>query len=252
MALLGDADPIIRTGGPTAALVLHGFTGQPKSVKPWANYLHEQGGLTVSVPRLPGHGTSWQEMNRTRWEDWYAEAERSFLALRRDHEDVFVMGLSMGGTLALRLAQEHPDVVAGVAVANPSVFTTRLDRHLLPFLRHVIGGFPGITNDIKAGGDEGGYDKIPLQAAYSLSKLWDLTRADLARITAPLLVFTSVEDHVVEPENSELVLKDASSTNKRQVLLDDSYHVATLDNDAETIFAQSLAFVHEYSGAHDR
>ncbi len=150
-------------------LVLHGFSGQPRSVKPWAYYLHEQAGYTVSVPRLPGHGTTWQEMNKTRWEDWYAEVERAFLALQAAHDEVFVMGLSMGGTLTLRLAEQQGDKIAGIVLVNPSVFTTRIDRFALPYLRHVVRGFPGITNDIKKPGcDEGGYPRIPLQAAYSL------------------------------------------------------------------------------------
>jgi carboxylesterase len=244
MPLLPDAAPVLLPGGPTAVLVLHGFSGQPYSVKPWARHLAEAGGLTVSVPRLPGHGTTWQEMNLTRWPDWYGEAERAFLALRADHEQVFVMGLSMGGTLALRLAQQHADQVAGVVVVNPSVFTTRPDKYLVPVLRHVMPGYPGITNDIKRpGGDEYGYPKLPLHAVDSLFGLWEQTRDGMAEVTAPLMVFTSVEDHVVEPANSTWIMDNVSSAERHQILLANSYHVATLDNDAERIFAGSLGFV---------
>lgn len=247
MPLLPNAEPLFIEQGPIAVLVLHGFTGQPQSVKPWATYLAEHG-LTVSVPRLPGHGTTWQEMNKTTWQDWYAEAEHAFERLRATHEAVFVMGMSMGGTLALRLAQEHGEEIAGMALVNPAVFTTRPDRFLLPVLRRLLGGYPGITNDIKKpGGDEGGYDKIPLNAAHSLQQFWGIVRADLHLIKVPMLVMTSVDDHVVEPENSQEVLTKVSSTDTEQVLLKDSYHVATLDNDAKQIFQESLAFVHRLS-----
>ena len=249
MPLLPDAEPAFFRGQSPAVLVLHGFTGQPHSVKPWAEYLHREGGLTVSVPRLPGHGTTWQEMNKTTWQDWYAEAQRCLRQLLADHDEVFVCGLSMGASLTLRLAQEHGDDIAGIVVVNPAVFTTRPDRFALPVLRHIVGAFPGITNDIKKpGGDELGYDKIPLQAAYSMTKLWALVKENLAQVEVPMRVFTSVDDHVVEPANSQLVLDRVGSADKEQVMLHDSYHVATLDNDADVIFAGTLEFIRSRSG----
>ncbi len=249
MPLLPDAEPLNLSGSsPAAVLLLHGFCGQPGSVKPWARYLHQQAGLSVGVPRLPGHGTTAAELNRTTWQDWYAEAERALRALQAEHDEVYVMGLSMGGTLTLRLAQTAGDAIAGVVVVNPSVYTTRPDRFALPILRHFIGGFPGITDDIKRPGvTENGYDKIPLQAAYSLTKLWAVTKQGMGAVTVPIRIYTSIEDHVVEPENSEWILEHVSSTDRHQELLHDSYHVATLDNDADTVFAGSLEFVRSRS-----
>jgi carboxylesterase len=87
------------------------------------------------------------------------------------------------------------------------------------------------------------YDRTPLKAAYSLSKLWVITRQDLAKVTQPVLVFRSAEDHVVEPDSSALLLEKVSSTDVSEVVLEDSYHVATLDNDAPRIVAGSLDFV---------
>lgn len=248
MPLLPDANPLVLDGRSPAVLVLHGFSGQPKSVKPWARYLHEEAGLAVSVPRLPGHGTSWQEMNRTVWQDWYAEAERALRQLREAHDEVFVCGLSMGGALTLRLLEEHGPSIAGAVLVNPAVFTTRPDRFALPIVKLFIGGFPGITNDIKKPGqDEGGYPKLPLRAASSMTQLWSVVKRDIGNVEAPLLVFTSVEDHVVEPANSKWVLEHVSSTDTEQVMLHDSYHVATLDNDAPTIFAGTLDFIRKRS-----
>lgn len=244
MPLLPDAQPLQVAGESPGVLFLHGFTGQPYSMKPWARYLHQQAGLAVSVPRLPGHGTSWQEMNRTGWQDWYAEALRSLRQLQADHDQVFVMGLSMGATLTLRLAEEHGDSISGIVLVNPSVFTTRLDRFALPVLRRVISGYPGITNDIKKpGGDEQGYDKLPLDAVASLQELWRIVKQGLPEVKVPVQIYTSVDDHVVETENSEYILEHISSVDRHQVLLHDSYHVATLDNDAEQIFSGSLEFV---------
>lgn len=247
MPLVPGAEPYSHEGGPIGALVLHGFTGQPRSVKPWAQYLAEAG-LSVEVPRLPGHGTRWQDMNITTWQDWYAETDRAFSALRARCESVFVMGLSMGGSLALRLAEERPDEVAGIAVVNPAVHSERPDRFLLPIIRHFIPSFPGISNDVKKeGADEGAYDKLPLKAAYSLTQLWAEVKKDIAKVDQPLLIFRSADDHVVEPSNTEWILANVTSSDKEEVVLTNSFHVATIDNDAQTIFDRSLNFVRQHT-----
>ena len=118
--VLPGAEPFQADGGDVAVLLVHGFTGTPQSLRDWAEH-HAAAGLTVRLPRLPGHGTRWQELNRTRWPDWYAAVERELLALAASGHRVVVGGLSMGGALALRLAQEHPDHVAGLVLVNPAV-----------------------------------------------------------------------------------------------------------------------------------
>jgi len=243
MPLFLGADPLAVDGGATGVLLLHGFTGSPKSMKPWGERMAAEG-HTVRVPRLPGHGTRWQDMNLTRWEDWYAEADRSYLELAKSCERVFVCGLSMGGSLTLRLAEQYGDAIRGIVLVNPAVHSERPDRFLLPVLQAIVPAFPGISNDIKKPGqDEGAYDKIPLKAAHSLTKLWKLTKDDLPKVRNPLLLFRSEVDHVVEASNSRYILDHVSSSDKTEVVLRDSYHVATVDNDAETIVAGSIAFV---------
>jgi carboxylesterase len=212
-------------------------------MRPWGEHL-AAAGLTVRLPRLPGHGTSWQEMQLTRWPDWYGTVERELLSLRDRCDTVFVMGLSMGGTLTLRLAEQHGDAIRGIVVVNASVLSKNRLLALLPVLRHVVSTFPGVSNDIaKPGQDEVAYDKVPLQAVHSLSQLWQLTRKDLDRVTRPMLLMRSAVDHVVEPENAEFILEHVGSTDREVVVLPDSYHVATLDHDAQTVFDRSLEFV---------
>lgn len=249
MPVMPGAEPFHHDGGPTGALLCHGFTGTPQSLRPWAEHL-AAAGLTVALPRLPGHGTSVAEANLTHWEDWYAELDRHFTQLKARCDDVFVMGLSMGGTLAIRLAEERGPDVAGLVLVNPSLLTKRPDRFLLPVLRWVAPTWQGIASDIKKEGSvELAYDRIPVKAAYQLSRLWLTTRTDLERVTQPILVFRSTEDHVVEPDSSALLRDKVASSDLREVLLEDSYHVATLDNDAPTIFEGSLDFVRRLARA---
>ena len=248
-SVLPGAEPVDLPGGPVGALISHGFTGTTQSIRPWAEHL-AAAGLTVSAPRLPGHGTRWQDLNRTGFSDWYGELERAFDDLCGRCESVFVMGLSMGGTLALRLAQLRADQVAGVVVVNASLATDRKDARLVPLLSRVVPSLPGIASDIKKPGvHELAYDRLPLRAVVSLQRAWPVVARDLPRISCPVLVFRSREDHVVPPISGATLLRGLAGGTVEERVLQDSYHVATLDHDAPTIFEGSLAFVRAHAPA---
>lgn len=247
--VLPGAEPVDLPGGPVGALLCHGFTGTTQSMRPWAEHL-AAAGLTVTAPRLPGHGTRWQDMSKTRWEDWYGELERSFDDLRARCKSVFVMGLSMGGTLTLRLAEERGDQVAGIVVVNTSLASERTDVKLAPLLAKVKATMPGVGSDIKKSGvEELAYDKTPLKPLASLMAAWPVVRRDLSRITCPVLVFRSSVDHVVEPISGRVLIEGLAGGTVEERILENSYHVATLDNDAPEIFAGSLDFVRAHSTA---
>ncbi len=245
------AEPYSAAGGGTGVLLVHGFTGSPASMVPWGQALADDG-FTVEVPRLPGHGTSWQELNRTRWTDWYAEASAALDRLGALCDDVFVCGLSMGGCLALRLAEERADDIAGLVLVNPSVISTRKDLLAVPLVKRLVPALKGIGNDIKkAGVDEHCYGRTPLKAVDSLRALWKVTRADLPKVTVPLLLFRSLVDHVVEPMSAQLIVQQVSSRDVTERVLSNSYHVATLDNDAPAIFTESAEFIRKHSAQPD-
>lgn len=238
------ARPELTTHGRRVGVLLsHGFTGSPFSMRPWGDYLAERG-YAVEVPRLPGHGTTWQEMNTTRWNDWYAEVLGKLDKLVAENDLVLVAGLSMGGALALRLAADRPQDVAGLVLVNPAVNSTNKQLLAVPLAKLVVGGMPGIGNDVKKPGiDEYGYPKTPLKALHSLVRAWKPLRGDLAKVTSPLLLFRSTVDNVVDPSSARIILSTVSSRDVTERLLEDSYHVATIDNDAETIFTESLEFI---------
>jgi carboxylesterase len=189
-------------------------------------------------------------MQSTRWPDWYAEIDRAYVELRERCDAVFAVGLSMGGALALRLAEEHPEV-AGLVLVNPAIASRDKRLALLPVLKWVVPSFPGIGSDIKREGiTELAYTRAPLKAAASLVQLQAVVRRDLPRLRAPVLVYRSRVDHVVDPLSGELLVEALASSGRfTAVVLEDSYHVATLDNDAETIFAGSLDFVRAHASA---
>jgi carboxylesterase len=247
MPVMPRAEAYARREGPTGVLLCHGFTGSPQSLRPWAEYL-ANAGLSVSLPRLPGHGTTWQEMARTRAEDWYAEVDRAFDELQSGCDEMFVMGLSMGGCLALRLAELRGDAVRGLVLVNPSIAPDTRLFMLAPVLKMLVPSLKGIASDIKKeGASELGYDRVPVKAAATLPGLWRITQQHLKDLTQPILVFRSVTDHVVGPASMK-VLQAAVPADRLEVReLAESYHVATLDNDAEAIFTGSLEFVRLHS-----
>jgi carboxylesterase len=246
--VLPGAEPYSHDGSPVGVVLSHGFTGSPRSLRPWAEHL-AGAGYTVRLPRLPGHGTTWQDLNRTRWQDWYAAADAAFRELHERCEQVFVGGLSMGGTLVTRLAQDHGPRVAGLVLVNPAYKLDDVRLRALPLLQALVPSIAAIGNDIKKPGqDEGAYPRTPLKALHSQTQLWAEVVRDLPEVTQPVLLLHSAEDHVVPPSSSELLLARVSSTDVTEILLQDSYHVATLDNDAPRIFEESVAFIERLSG----
>ena len=245
--MLPGAEPFEAAGGPVGVLLCHGFTGSPQTLRSWAEYLAGQG-LSVSLPRLPGHGTRWQDLARTGGQDWYTEVDLAFGALAKRCEQTFVFGLSMGGCLALRLAEVHGREVRGLVLVNPSLAPDTKLFLLAPVLKHVLRSLPGIGSDIKkAGAAEVGYNRVPVRAAATLPKLWSSTVGHLGDITQPVLVYRSTVDHVVGPASMRALLAGVPEAQVTVRPCADSYHVATLDNDAQTIFEGSLKFIQDHA-----
>lgn len=243
MAVLPGAEPFHHDGSDVGVLLCHGFTGTPQSLRPWGEYLADRG-YSVRIPLLPGHGTTWQEMNQTRWEDWYAAVDAAFRELHEASERVVVCGLSMGGALALQLAQGHGPRISGLVLVNPAVKFEDPRTVLLPVLKHVVGSLGAIGNDVKKPGvTELAYTRTPLKAAHSQLVAWQSVVRDLPEVTQPVLLLRSPQDHVVPASSSALILSRISSLDVTEILLEDSYHVATIDNDAQRIFDESAKFI---------
>jgi carboxylesterase len=240
-----EAAPFSADGGPVGVLVLHGFTGSPRTVRPWAAR-RAAAGLTVRAPLLPGHGADWRALAKTGWTDWYASAEHAFMELYARCEHVFVTGISMGGCLAFRLAETQGDRVVGLVVVNPSLAG---DNPLIPFapiLKYMVRAIPSIGGDIKKpGAQEGALKKTPVASVATLPGMWRATAAELASVTQPVLVYRSTVDHVVGPASMKVLTGALPGAEVR--MLANSYHVATLDNDADEIFDGTLAFIQKHS-----
>jgi carboxylesterase len=241
-----SAQPFYAGDARVGVLFCHGFTGSPWSLREWAGFTADAG-YRVALPRLPGHGTSWQELNQTTWRDWYAAVERSFRDLRANCDVVFIAGLSMGSALALRLAEKHPDQVAGLVLVNPAVLGAP-KMLAVPLLQHVLTSTKAIGSDLaNLEVAELAYERTPLRATGSMMKMWVDVRACLDLVNCPLLVFRSAVDHVVPAASTAFVLSHVSSDEITERVLQRSYHVATMDFDKEQIFRESLSFFAAHS-----
>jgi carboxylesterase len=241
--ILPGAEPYSAAGDARGALVLHGFTGNPQSMRGLAEAL-AGAGLTVELPLLPGHGTAVEDMVPTRWEDWSAAAEAAYAELAARCDSVVVVGLSMGGTLSVWLGERHAEIAALVLV-NPLIVPP--DADTLAFIDSVIDGgdelAPGVGSDIALeGAVEAAYAELPLRAARSLFAGAAEVEAGLGSVVSPILLFSSTQDHVVPPVSGDRLAEGVKGPVER-VVLERSYHVATLDYDKDEIEQRTVAFV---------
>jgi carboxylesterase len=250
MKILEGAEPFYLQGNEKAVLVLHGFTGSTQSVRYLGQQLHGRFGFTVRGPRLAGHGTSPDDMETTGYLDWLESAEEAMQSLARNGRRVFVTGLSMGGTLSLNLAARFPDIVAGVIPINGSVGLSNPGMAEVVSSRAAPARVPGIGSDIKAEGvKELAYLEVPVACAKQSQMLSSATRNLLERIRCPVFVIQSREDHVVPPRNAHAIVTGVGANDVRLLWLDNSFHVATLDNDKDLIVERVGAFISELANA---
>lgn len=251
--ILDGCEPFSHDAGPdvvTGVLVLHGFTGNPSSMRLQAHAAAEAG-HHVEQPRLPGHGTSVDDMLTTSWPDWTAEVAAAYERLAERADRIVVAGLSMGGTLTLWTGLERvaDDRLRGLVCVNPAA------GHEAPETREMLADFledgttviPGIGSDI-ADPDvaEIAYEGTPIAPLISLIDAKAELASRYGELLVPLLLFTSHDDHVVPPDQSRHLADtygagDGSLVD--HVWLDRSYHVATQDHDRDLITERMLEFV---------
>ncbi len=250
VAVMKDAEPFAFEGNDTGVLVIHGFTGSTQSMRYLGEGLHKRFGFSVIGPRLPGHGTSPDDMETTGYLDWVGEAEGALRELARRKKRVFVTGLSMGGALTLNLAARCPDIVGAIApIAAPAGILSDAIADVLS-LNPPPKRIPGIGSDIKAAGvKELAYEETPVACLREISVLISLTRDLLHRIVCPALVIQSREDHIVPAANAMEIVKAIRGDDIRLLWLNNSYHVATLDNDKDLILERVGGFFTEMAKA---
>ncbi len=241
--VLEGAEPWSFEGGRAGALCIHGFTGNPGSMRPVAEAFADAG-LSVELPRLPGHGTTVEDMMTTDWADWSGEVEAAYQRLAARTDAIVVAGLSMGGTLTLWAATQHPDI-AGIVCINP--LSQPQPAEVIDMVKGMIAEgtmtMPGIGSDISEPGVvESAYEGTPLPPLVSLIEDGATPLSThYGSITVPMLLMSSPNDHVVDPASVDILAADYGGPIER-VILERSFHVATLDYDRELIQQKAVEF----------
>ena len=246
--VMPGGEPYFSVGGPRGVVLLHGFTGTTSSLLDLAK-LCVAAGYSVSVPRLPGHGTSVDDMMTTEWTHWSAAAVGAYDQLAATCDRVAVIGLSVGGGLAVHVGARRPDVCAFVFI-NPYLKHPgpEWDELAQSLLDEGVLTYDSVGSDVKKTGVvETSYDRTPIAPALSWLKAVVGVNDEISAITAPSLLFTSTVDHVVTVDNGDELVNKSSGPVER-VWLEDSYHVATMDNDQQLVESRTMAFLAEHLG----
>lgn len=240
--VLPGAENIFIQGNSIGILICHGFNGTPQSVK----YLAEgfaKYGYTVYAPRLKGHGTSIHEMEKANYQDWITNLHEAYLLLKQTCRDIFVIGQSMGGALALDLATKEG--LNGVLTINAALSVPEYEAVAHKSgPRFIAEGKPDIKDTSTT---EITYDQVPLTAVLQLIDIMKLAKQGLSNITCPIKIFVSPEDHVVPAYCSYDIFDTVNSTEKELVSLDNSYHVASLDYDRDKIIQHTINFIQAHT-----
>lgn len=226
-------------GEKIGCLLIHGFTGAPSELKPLGEYLALKG-IGIHSIRLAGHGTKPEDMANTRWPDWYNSAKQGLLHLKGKYDQIFVVGLSMGGLLALKLAAEFK--VDGVISINAPIYLKNRAIRLVPLLQF----FKKYHQKPKIGSfrNRFAYDRVPLKALASLLQLITHTKKQvLKKVCCPVLVVQSKDDETVLPKSGEYIFRNLAEQKKQLLWLSEAGHIATLGKAQEELFIQISNFL---------
>ena len=238
----------LGTGG-RGILLLHGFCGSAAQMRYLAGELHQRG-YTVCVPLLPGHGTTVDDMLQVTFLDWLDCARRAYAALRRECQQVIVAGHSMGGVLALLLAEEYP--VDGVIALSAPMHLTGARGFLAPFSPLASLFIPYIRwpgerryPDDFLMSDHIGYETLPVARVSDLYRLMRRARRNLFAVTAPLLCIQSEDDSTVSASSPRIIRSGVSSTVREFVRLTHSEHLIVLGPERERVVGAIADFLSE-------
>jgi carboxylesterase len=242
--VLPGAEPFSSREGRNGALVLHGFTGNPQSMRPLAQAF-ARAGFATELPRLPGHGTTVEDMATTTWDDWAAAVDEAYGDLAQRCENVVVAGLSVGGTLTVWLASKHPEI-AGIVVINGAVASMgKPEEFRAPIEALLAEGtafIPAVGNDIAdPAANELAYEHTPVAPLLSLFDAIEALQSHLAEVRCPVLIMNAPKDHIVPAAASDHLAASVAGPVTR-ITLERSFHVATLDYDKDLIEREAVEF----------
>ena len=246
-SILSGAEPFFLPGNDTGILLVHGLTGTPKEMRPLGDYLAKKG-YTVLGLRLPGHATNIMDLMHIQWQDWLQAVEDGYYQLQSTMRRTFIVGLSMGGILALSAAARLP--VAGVAALS-TPYTLPPDPRM-PFAKYLrvfmpqVAKQPADWNDQTAAQGHIEYPAYPTHSIVEVNELLSVMRASLPLIKAPVLLVHSLADGSIAYGNMQEIYNHLNAP-KEMVELKHSGHMVTVDLEKEQVFQAIQQFIRKVS-----
>ena len=251
--LLRGARPIHYEGGETGVFIIHGLTSSPFEMRYLASFLKERG-YSVSVPLLPGHGTIPEDLYTTTWQDWINAAEKDLIEFKKKHKNVFLIGSSNGGVMALHIASRHKELKGVVSMAAPMFFRK---NKLLKLLVHVLylikinqKKYYFNKRDRRVTKNKAHYKVIPLKSLKECLKLIKVTKTLLPRVSVPALVIQSDTDYQIDINNAKYIYNNLGSKDKKLFIVHNAYHVIAEDPNKkkrQQVFKKIDSFIKKHS-----
>ncbi|HMZ05158.1 MAG TPA: alpha/beta fold hydrolase [bacterium] len=246
--LMPGAEPFFYTSetpAHNAVLLVHGFTSSCHSMRELGKRIYENG-MDARGILLPGHGTTPDDLATRYWSEWYEAVNIAFLEMKKNYNKVFIAGQSMGGCLALLLAARNRAVDGVVTIASGlKIYNTGIG--LVPLVKHFIKHKPKLygpdVKDERVKQTEVHYTRMPYASIHELLKLLKSLRAEIGNVTCPLLTIHGREDHTFDFRNQDMIYRRVASTQKKKVVLENTYHLATLDFDKTIVQNETINFL---------
>ncbi|MDK2824165.1 MAG: carboxylesterase [Clostridia bacterium] len=235
-----DIEPFDFPGNEIGCLLIHGFTGSPGEMRPLGEFLHTKD-YTVKGVLLPGHGTKVEDLARTNWQHWYEEVQKGYKSLKQSCEKIFIIGLSMGGDLALHLAANNK-INGGIVSICAPIFLIKKKAYLAPILKYFVKYSKKKSYSSK-NYESFWYDQYPISCTASLVKMLPIIKKELRRIMNPSLIIQSTLDKTVDPRSAQYIYDNIGSKEKEIYWLHNSGHIATLDTEREKVFLWIEEFI---------
>jgi carboxylesterase len=239
-----DPSPFSLAGGPVGLLLIHGFTGAPPEMRLIGDYAHERG-YTVSAPCLPGHGTTIEDANGQKWQNWVDHVEKALTKLEDRCERVFAAGLSLGSLLTLYLAAHRPELVGAIAY-SPAVMLTDPRSRIVGVLKYLVRQVP--KSELYAVDPETesrlwSYDAWPAAATHEVIKFIRQVRDILPQVQCPSLIIYSTADPDIHPDAAQFTYDHIGSQDKELVTLHNCGHCITVDAEWKTVAERTCQFI---------
>jgi carboxylesterase len=256
MKIVENEDQVIESGkafnynggGDSAVLLIHGFTGNPYSMRILGTYLADRGVDAFGV-RLAGHGTDVESLARTDYRDWQESVRVAFNQVKEKYKSISVVGLSFGGNLAFNLSRCYPETIDKiVTIGTPVVLKKqKLNRYVVPYIKRFKKFYKKEwVKDMKSDTEfmQRTYDRIPLDSYASfIYFINNFTKSELPHVNVPTLVIHSKDDVVIPPESAQLIYEMLGSKEKELFWLENSYHDPLVDEVTDSLLEKIYQFL---------